>query len=144
MGSGSFIYVWNDPWLPTTHSRPANKNQHDNYPDLTVDSLIDPASRTWNLQAIQALVEPQDVKIIENIPLIRTQMVDRDGWHFTKNGKCTVKSGYQVERVYPDKEKPPAVFEPTVDLLKAFCWKVWCPPKMKHFFMATGVWMYSS
>ena len=70
-----------------------------------MDSLIDPASRTWNLQAIQALVDPQDVKIIESIPLTRTHMVDRDEWHFTKNGKYTVKSGYQVERVYRDKEK---------------------------------------
>ena len=34
-------------------------------------------------------------------------MLDKDGWHFTKNGKYTVKSGYQAERVYPDKIRPP-------------------------------------
>ena len=60
-------------------------------------------------------------------------MVDRDGCHFTNNEKYTVKSGYQVERVYPDKAKPPLIFGPTVDVLKAFCWKIRCPPKMKHF-----------
>ena len=60
-------------------------------------------------------------------------MVDRYGWHFTQNGKYTVKSGYQIERVYPDKEKTPILIGPSVDILKAFCWKIQCPPKIKHF-----------
>ena len=59
--------------------------------------------------------------------------MDRDGRHFTNNGKYTVKTGYQVERIFPDMEKPTSVFGPTVDILKAFCWKVRCPPKIKHF-----------
>lgn len=98
-----------------------------------MDSLIIPGSRTWNSQAIRALVDPQDAKIIESIPLSRINMEDKDGWHFTNNGKYTVKSGYDVERVYPDKGKPPVIYGPTVDVLKAHCWQVRCPPKMKHF-----------
>ena len=132
--SGSSISVWSDPWLPTTHPRPANKNQHNLYSDLTLDSLIDSTSRTWNSHAIQALVDPHDVKIIKSIPLSRNHMVDRHGWHFTQNGKYTVESGYQIERIYPDKEKPPIMFGPTVDVLKAFCWTIRHPPKIKHFF----------
>ena len=42
-----------------------------------MDFFIDPALRTWNSQAIRALVDPQDAKIIESIPLSRNQMVDR-------------------------------------------------------------------
>ena len=71
----------NVPWLPTTRPRPANKHQHNLYPDLTVDSLIDPHLRRWNSPAIRALVDPQDVKLIESIPLSRTRMADKDGWH---------------------------------------------------------------
>ena len=97
MGSGSSISVWNDPWLPSTRPRPANKNQHNLYPDLTVDFLINITSRTWNLQVIRTLVDPQDVKLIESIPLSQTQTADLDGWYLTNNGKHTVKSGYQVE-----------------------------------------------
>ena len=37
VGTDSCISVWSDPWLPTTCPIPANKNQHDTYPDLTVD-----------------------------------------------------------------------------------------------------------
>ena len=66
VGSGSSIFVWNDLWLQTTRPRPANKNQYNLYPDLTVESLIDSTSRTWNSQAIRALVDPQDAKLIES------------------------------------------------------------------------------
>ena len=44
-----------------------------------MDSLIDVTSRTWNSQAIRTLVDPQDAKIVESIPLSRIQTVDRDG-----------------------------------------------------------------
>lgn len=71
-------------------------------------------------------------------------MVDMEAWHFTENGKYTVESGYQVERIYPDKEKLPVVFGPTIDILKAFCWKVQCPQKIKYFFMGIVVRVYSS
>ena len=67
-------------------------------------------------------------------------MVDRDGWHFTNNGKYTVKSGYPVERVYPYRKRPPLLFGPTVDVLNAFRWKIWCPPKIKHFLWQFVTW----
>ena len=45
----------------------------------TVESLVDSTWRTWNSEALQALVDLQDVKFIESIPLSRTQRMDRDG-----------------------------------------------------------------
>ena len=70
-----------------------------------MDSLIDVISRTWNLQVIRTLVDPHDVKIIEIIPLRRLPTGDRDGCHFTNNGRYTVKCDYQVKRVYPNRER---------------------------------------
>ena len=90
VGTGSSISVWNDPWIPATRPRLANKNLQNSYPDLTVDFLINSESRTWNLQAIRALVDPHDVNIIESIPLSRNQMEDMNGWHFINNGKYSV------------------------------------------------------
>ena len=98
-----------------------------------MDSLINSESRSWNLQAIRTLVDRKDAKIIESIPLSRNHIEDRNGWHFTNNGKYSVQSGYQVQRVYPDRKKPPDFYGTTVDILKAFCWKVRYPPKIKHF-----------
>ena len=98
-----------------------------------MDSLINQESRSWNVQAIRDLVDPKDARIIESISLSRNQIEDRNGWYFTNNEKYSVQSGYQVERVYPDRVKLPDFYGPTVDILKAFCWKVQCPPKIKHF-----------
>ena len=40
---------------------------------------------------------------------------------------------YKNTILYPDREMPSLLIGPTVDVLKAFCWKIWCPPKLKHF-----------
>ena len=37
-------------------------------------------------------------------------------------------------------DKPPLMFGPTVDVLKAFCWKICCPPKIKHFLWQLVTW----
>ena len=79
MGTCSSILVWNDLWISSTRPRPANKNLQNSYPDLTVDSLINLESRTWNIEAIRILVDPRDAQIIESIPLSRNQMDDRNG-----------------------------------------------------------------
>ena len=135
VGSRSSISVWNDPWLPTTRPRLANKNQHlSNFsPDLIVASFINATSLTWNSQAIRSMVDEKDAQIIESIPLNRYHMVDRDGWHFTNNGRNIVKSGYQIKRVYLDREVPLQLYGPNVNPLKAFSWKIRCFPKIKHF-----------
>uniref|UniRef100_A0A0D3E7G7 Reverse transcriptase zinc-binding domain-containing protein n=1 Tax=Brassica oleracea var. oleracea TaxID=109376 RepID=A0A0D3E7G7_BRAOL len=92
VGSGSSISVWNDPWLPSTRPRPANKNQHNLYPDLIVDSLIDETSRTWNSHVIRTLVDPNDGQLIES---------------------------YEVEWVYPDKVRTLPEFGPSVFFIES-------------------------
>ena len=140
VGSRSSISIWNDPWLSSTRPRLANKNQHNLYMDLTMDSLINVTSRTWNLQVIQTLVDHEDVKIIESILLSRIQTADRDGWHFTNNEIYIVKSGYQIERVYPDIKRMLPDFGPSISPPKAFCWKVCFQPKMKHILWQLVSW----
>lgn len=75
----------------------------------------------------------EDAKIIESIQLSRHRLVDHDGWHFTTNGKYTVKSGYQVEQVYPDGEISLPMYGPAITPLRAYSWNVFFPPKIKHF-----------
>ena len=78
--SWSSFSVRNDHWLPSTCLRPVNKNQQNLYSNLTVDFLINVTLRTWNLQVIQTLLDPQDAKITESIPLsqFRQQIVMDD------------------------------------------------------------------
>ncbi|KAF8116576.1 hypothetical protein N665_0016s0007 [Sinapis alba] len=120
-GSGSSISVWNDLWLPSTCPGPKNKNQHNLYSDLTANQLINETSRTWNLQVLWTLVKPQDVKIIESIPLGRIPHQIRMDGILQKNGRYTIKLGYQVARVYPDRESTSPEFGP---LVKHFLWQL--------------------
>lgn len=70
----------------------------------SLDSLINVTSLTWNSGNL-VIGRPHDAKIIESIPLNQSHIADKDGWHSTNNGKYTVKYGYQMERVYPYREK---------------------------------------
>lgn len=83
-----------------------------------MDSLINATSRTWNLQALQSLVDPHELQIIQSILLNQSQLTDKDDWHFTNNGRYTVLLGYQVDHVYPNIEKSPVLYGLTVDALK--------------------------
>lgn len=75
------------------------------------------------MQVVHSLVDPQDAKIIESIPLSLTQLADRDGWNFTNDGKYKVKSGYDVERVYSDRERTPLYMDLRLLLLMRFAEK---------------------
>ena len=90
-------------------------------------------SRTgWDVAKIQEWIDPQDVETILNITLCSTAHQDLIGWHYTRHGFYTVKSGYWLathaqegEQVLP----PPGNVE-----LKQAHWKIKTAPKIKHFF----------
>ncbi|KAF8104326.1 hypothetical protein N665_0174s0012 [Sinapis alba] len=96
----------NDPWLSTTHPRPTNNNQLNLYHDLKVESLINEWRPTNNNQ----LNLYHDLKV-----------------------ESLINSTTRTWNSHAIWKKIPTMIGPTVDLLKAFCWKVHCPLKMKHF-----------
>ncbi|XP_010468420.1 PREDICTED: uncharacterized protein LOC104748482 [Camelina sativa] len=55
------------------------------------------------------------------------------GWHFTKSGKYTVKSGYDTERSASSQATTVSRVGPEITPLLAGIWCVSCPPKIKHF-----------
>lgn len=77
------------------------------------------------------------------MPLSLNYITDRDGCDFTKMENIQLNF-YHVGRVCPYIEKTLQVHGPEVNALKAFCWKVKCPPKMKHFFLWQIVSRYIS
>ncbi|XP_010456749.1 PREDICTED: uncharacterized protein LOC104738242 [Camelina sativa] len=56
---------------------------------------------------------------------------DRLGWHLTKSGVYTVKSGYNTLRQKP--ETSLTVSRPNIVPLQAFVWQLRCAPKIWHF-----------
>ncbi|XP_010468748.2 PREDICTED: uncharacterized protein LOC104748865 [Camelina sativa] len=133
VGSGTSISVWNDPWIPAQSLRPALSTGLPGDPLLSVQNLIDRNSNSWDMAQLTATFLPEDVAIIFAIPLQQPDKPDSLGWHFTKSGKYSVKSGYHILRSHIPATVVPKVIGPDYVPLQAFVWKIRCPPKLRHF-----------
>lgn len=75
----------------------------------------------------------QECNAILDIPLIRSGSQDRQVWHYNRNGKYSVKSGYWLalkeERICAGT----ANAAPVVSNYWRHLWKLKVPPKMLHF-----------
>ncbi|KAG7579374.1 Reverse transcriptase zinc-binding domain [Arabidopsis thaliana x Arabidopsis arenosa] len=132
VGSGTSISVWEDPWIPAQFPRPAKSNGSVADPSLKVNDLIDRRTNFWNIDLLRAFFDPEDVALISAIHVGAPTKEDSLGWHFTKSGKYTVKSGYHTTRL-EKLETNLTFFGPDINPLKAHSWQVHCPPKIRHF-----------
>ena len=135
MGTGQSISVWTDPWIPAPCPRSALPKNNVQFldPNLRVEHLINPVDCSWNMELINAYIHPDDVKIINGLAVSRSRRADTVGWSFTETGKYTVKSGFKVESLFPDRGQKMTIYGPTVKPLLAFSRKLTCPPKLRHF-----------
>ncbi|XP_010436427.1 PREDICTED: uncharacterized protein LOC104720173 [Camelina sativa] len=93
VGSGTSISIWRDPWVPAQFPRPALSNGPFKDPTLRLPHFIDRQMNSWRKDLLTQHFDHVDVALIEAIPLSRCPKDDSLGWHFTKTGKYTVKSG---------------------------------------------------
>ena len=78
---------------------------------------------------MKELFDPEDVQLISALHLGASTKEDTLGWHFTKSGKYTVKSGYHTPRL-ENWEDNSSFIGTEINVLKAHAWKVQCPPKV--------------
>ncbi|XP_023645887.1 uncharacterized protein LOC111832631 [Capsella rubella] len=133
VGTGDTIAVWRDPWIPAQFPRPAMCNGSFMDPSLQLRHFIDFHSGSWRIEALKDVFVPSDVELISALPIGQTKTVDAVGWHFTKSGKYSVKSGYYVARMPDPKCTIAPVYGPDILRLLTRIWKVRCPPKIQHF-----------
>ncbi|XP_010468536.1 PREDICTED: uncharacterized protein LOC104748626 [Camelina sativa] len=110
VGSGTSIFIWSDPWIPAQFPRPALSNGPFKDPNLRIPHLIDRYTNSWRKDLLTQHFDSMD---------------DYLGWHFTKTGKYTVKSGYEMAR--SDVQGPFRALGsgPEITSLLARVWKVW-------------------
>ncbi|XP_010495441.1 PREDICTED: uncharacterized protein LOC104772536 [Camelina sativa] len=133
VGSGTSISIWSDPWVPAQFARPALSNGPFKDPNLPISHLIDRSANSWRKDLLMHHFDSEDVALIEAIPLGRQLRDDYFGWHFTKSGKYTVKSGYEMARSDVQGPFRALASGPDFTPLLARVWKVRCPPKLQHF-----------
>ncbi|XP_010506884.1 PREDICTED: uncharacterized protein LOC104783422 [Camelina sativa] len=133
VGSGESISIWTDPWIPAQSPRPALSKGPFKDPSLKISHLIDSRTRSWRMDVLSDHFDPGDVALIGALPLGSCPKDDTLGWHFTKNGRYTVKSGYHVARLTKTGPFKAVGVGPEITSLLASVWKVRCPPKLHHF-----------
>ena len=67
-------------------------------PYLSLDSLIDETTGTWDMDQLQNLFLPHEIKVIRGILLSKDGNEDRLIWHFTPDKVFYVNSAYKVEK----------------------------------------------
>ncbi|XP_010495697.1 PREDICTED: uncharacterized protein LOC104772828 [Camelina sativa] len=95
--------------------------------------LIDRQTNSWRMDMLYEHFAPDDVALIQAIPLGGNQRADFFGWYFTKTGRYTVKSGYHTTRLDETRTFKPCGSGPEITPLLASVWRVRCPPKIQHF-----------
>ncbi|XP_012847034.1 PREDICTED: uncharacterized protein LOC105967016 [Erythranthe guttata] len=100
IGDGSSTSIWADPWLGDDGNFKVitRRPLHSCFPDR-VEDLIDQTSKSWDISIINEQFWPVDRERILAIPIGSSYASDKWIWHYTKDGKFTVKSCYQLALV---------------------------------------------
>lgn len=133
VGNGESIRIWHDPWLPRPKNFKVDSPRSFNIGEATVQCLISPVSKTW-LEP-QAMFSPEEASIICAIPIAFGPVPDKWVWHYSNNGKFSVKLAYHLAKSIEDSQSPleaTSTFNPP----KKFWQSIWgmnAPPKIKNF-----------
>ncbi|KAL6143754.1 hypothetical protein ACLB2K_054449 [Fragaria x ananassa] len=130
VGTGDQIDIWNHKWIPDSFPRCPSSPPPRDAPKLVAE-LIDPITRTWDIQKLERCFSSADVDLILSIPLSRRPIADKLIWHFHKKGIFTTKSAYFVAKdiVIGTILTPPTPVDPMCKLWKAI-WNAKVPGKV--------------
>nr|XP_023923936.1 uncharacterized protein LOC112035339 [Quercus suber] len=95
IGSGEKISIWQQRWLPRKHPPWLPNYPIESFENHTMDSLIDPVTRSWNEELVDGLFGVEDAEMIKKIPLSRSVAEDTLYWPFSTSGHYTCRSGYR-------------------------------------------------
>ena len=130
--SGYEINVWEDLWIPSTPARSARSRAPAVNPKMIVSSLINPATKEWDVRLLEQYIAQEDIPLILSLAISPTHRRDTFCWSYSKNGQYTVKSGYWVATNLMRDEEDLEVLQPSITKLQAFAWKVKAPQKICH------------
>ncbi|XP_019097419.1 PREDICTED: uncharacterized protein LOC109131190 [Camelina sativa] len=133
IGSGFDTRVWSDPWISSIPARPALSKLDNTDPNLFVNALIDPVSKSWKVELLHELIQPEDIPRI--LGLHPSSKFSRDAyvWTHTKSGNYSVKSGYLAASASRRGDCGLPFQGPSVSALQAQSWKIPTSRKIKHF-----------
>ena len=102
------------------------------FENATVDILIDPRSRQWNVDMVDGLFNTKEAEIIKSIPLSQVAVKDILFWPYSYDGRYSCKTRY---RFLKEEEELNVVSGEVTKEDKQFWRKIWCmkvPPKVRN------------
>ncbi|KAL0409704.1 UNVERIFIED_CONTAM: hypothetical protein Sradi_1904800 [Sesamum radiatum] len=85
-----------NPWIPRPLTFKPISSPFLLHPEAMVNELMDPDSGDWNIPLVELLFHPLDRDAILSLPLGCGAYPDLPIWHFSTNGRFTVRSAYHV------------------------------------------------
>ncbi|BFG15190.1 hypothetical protein CerSpe_014650 [Prunus speciosa] len=134
--NGQNISLWHDRWLhPSIDNQPLCPLNIEMCKEVRVATIIDPDTRSWNLDSIRHLISPRVEVAICSTPIGSSAGVDRVIWPLNRHGQYSVKSGYHFSRNLTNQSN---VGRPSASrMVDKKIWKViWHSktlPKIRHF-----------
>ncbi|CAA7030927.1 unnamed protein product [Microthlaspi erraticum] len=133
IGTGDTTLVWRDQWIPAEQPRlPKDSGMYQD-PLLFVSQLMDPISKEWKLDKLVDLFDIEDINLILSIRPSRFQRPDGFCWTYSKTGRYSVKTGYELAVQLKDLLAPQQIVQPSTDAIKSKIWTIKASHKLKHF-----------
>ncbi|KAK0591707.1 hypothetical protein LWI29_006682 [Acer saccharum] len=141
IGNGCFVRVYGDRWIP----RPSTFQiiLPIALAENTTVACLKTASGGWNINLLRNTFVADDVDLILSIPPASPSVNDSLLWHFEKDGRYSVRSGYRVGRFLSGTPSSSGLDE-SISWWKAL-WRLKIPPKIKVFlWRASNHWLPTS
>ncbi|CAL9004244.1 unnamed protein product, partial [Prunus brigantina] len=134
--NGQNISLWHDRWLlPTLGDRPLCPLNHELCKQVRVATIIDPDTRSWNLDSIRHLISPTIEAAICSTPIGSSAGLDRVIWPLNRHGQYSVKSGYHFLRSLETRRSVgrPSGSRSVDKKIWKLIWNAKTLPKIRHF-----------
>ncbi|XP_009348699.1 uncharacterized protein LOC103940329 [Pyrus x bretschneideri] len=139
VGDGQSIRIVHDPWIPKLcafHIR----SRHAEMP-VMVGELFEHSMGSWKKELVLNYFEEEEAKLILGLPISLGGCHDKLIWHYSRNGKYTVISGYgvamdlQANREWDRKGTGMGSKSMMSDRVWQDVWRLRVPNKLKFFYM---------
>jgi hypothetical protein len=127
IGNGQHIKVMGEPWLRAEDGRWITSPQTQGVYNLTIQQLMIPNSKQWNVEKLNSLFLKEEVKKILAVPLLHMVEEDKLIWSEERDGSYSVRSGYST--LMKEKGRTTILREGEE---WGSLWKIQAPPKVKH------------
>lgn len=132
ISNGRRVRVFHDPWVPNMEGFMV-AGRSGSMRELSVSDLITDVGG-WKEGVLNELFNEDERVAILNIPLVASQAQDIMVWHYNRNGRYYVKSGYWLAMKEKCQEIGGVVDHVPVDMnYWKHLWKLKVPPSLLHF-----------